>query len=481
MNIDSSGWIKPHSSKFTFLARCLDSFLIVLALWLVLQATGETASADRIISAILAALFMQFAAEFAEIYRSWRADTLWSEARQVLFCWFTSFSLLLLINGLLMRNHLTAPLWSAYMQWFVLSLVMLLGWRMVARNLLYQLRKRGFNTRRVAVVGSSELALKTAEHLLNCTWAGYSFAGFFDDRHTRDQNTEQERRLRTQILSVERLTGNLEALVRQARAGRLDCIFIALPLNAELRIQKLVNELTNSTASVYLIPDLFTFELVHSRSINLNGIPAISIVGEPHRGIQALLKRMEDLIGASLILLLISIPMLLIAIGIKLTSKGPVFFRQTRYGLDGKSFKVWKFRTMYVCEDDAGQIRQASRDDDRVTPFGHFLRRTSLDELPQFFNVLQGSMSIVGPRPHAVAHNELYRDQIKGYMLRHKIKPGITGWAQVNGWRGETDTLEKMQKRVEFDLHYIRHWSLGLDIKIVLLTLFKGFTNSNAY
>lgn len=480
MSIESRGWIKPHSSKFTFLARCLDSLLIVFALWLVSPATIGNVGSEEIANGILAALFMQFSAEFAEIYRSWRADTIWSEAKQVLLCWFTSFSALLLIMGLFMQI-LSVPMWAVYMQWFALTLVLLLGWRLVARNVLYQLRRMGFNTRRVAVVGSSELALETAHHLLNCTWAGYTFAGFYDDRNGSDLHSDQERRLRMQNISVEQLAGGLRKLVQDARAGLLDSIFIALPLNAELRIQKLVDELTNSTASVYLIPDLFTFELVHSRSINLNGIPAIGIVGEPHRGIQSLLKRVEDLVGASLILLMISIPMLLIAIGVKCTSRGPVFFRQTRYGLDGKSFKVWKFRTMKVCEDDAGQIRQASRTDDRITPFGSFLRRTSLDELPQFFNVLQGNMSIVGPRPHAVAHNELYRGQIKGYMLRHKIKPGITGWAQVNGWRGETDTLEKMQKRVEFDLHYIRHWSLTLDIKIVMMTLFKGFTNANAY
>lgn len=480
MSIESRGWIKPHSSKFTFLARCLDSALVIGSLWIVSISQIGAAWIEEIASGILAALFLQFAAEFAEIYRSWRSDTLWSEAKQVLFCWFTSFSLLLMITGLFTET-LSPSLWSVYMQWFVLCLVLLLGWRLVARNLLAYLRERGYNTRHIAVVGSSELAAETARHLLNCTWAGYTFAGFYDDRHSASHPLRPERRLREQDTSIEQHAGDLSTLVQDARTGRLDCIFITLPLNAELRIQKLVGELTNSTASVYLIPDLFTFELVHSRSINLNGIPAISIVGEPHRGIQSLLKRLEDLAGAIIILLLISIPMLLIALAIKCTSKGPVFFRQTRYGLDGRSFKVLKFRTMNVCEDDKGQIRQASRDDDRITPLGRFLRRTSLDELPQFFNVLQGTMSMVGPRPHAVAHNELYRERIKGYMLRHKIKPGITGWAQVNGWRGETDTLEKMQKRVEFDLHYIRHWSLALDMKILLLTLFRGFRNANAY
>ncbi|EGS2093411.1 exopolysaccharide biosynthesis polyprenyl glycosylphosphotransferase, partial [Escherichia coli] len=172
--------------------------------------------------------------------------------------------------------------------------------------------------------------------------------------------------------------------------------------------------------------------------------------------------------------------LILIALSVKLTSKGPVIFRQIRYGMDGKPIKVYKFRSMNVMENDEN-VKQATKNDTRVTKVGAFLRKTSLDELPQFFNVITGQMSIVGPRPHAVAHNELYRDLIEGYMLRHKVKPGITGWAQINGWRGETDTLDKMKMRVEYDLAYIREWSIWLDIKIIFLTVFKGFVNKSAY
>ncbi|HBV2999050.1 TPA: exopolysaccharide biosynthesis polyprenyl glycosylphosphotransferase, partial [Klebsiella pneumoniae] len=179
-------------------------------------------------------------------------------------------------------------------------------------------------------------------------------------------------------------------------------------------------------------------------------------------------------------LLFISPILLIIACLIKLTSPGPIIFKQTRYGMDGKPIKVWKFRSMSVMEND-NKVIQATKNDIRITKVGRLLRRTSLDELPQFFNVLFGGMSIVGPRPHAVAHNEQYRNLIEGYMLRHKVKPGITGWAQINGWRGETDTLEKMEKRVEFDLEYIREWSIWLDLKIIFLTIFKGFINKSAY
>lgn len=480
MSIEAQGLIKPHSSKFSLLARCLDATMVILGLSLVTPLHLGEFNAGNIASAFIAALFLQLLGEFVEIYRSWRSESVWAEARQVLFCWFTSFSLLLLLQGALHMEQ-DILLWSAYLQWFTLSLFLLLGWRFIARNLLYRLRAMGFNTRRVAVVGSSEIALETARRLLDCTWGGYRFAGFYDDRQHAEQASLDERRLRHQEAVVEQYAGNLEQLVQDARSGRLDSIFLAMPMNAELRIQAITRELTNSTASVYLIPDLFTFELLHARSINLNGIPAISIVGEPNRGVQSLLKRLVDLVGASLILTIIALPMLAIAFAIKFTSRGPVFFRQTRYGLDGKPFKVWKFRTMSVCEDNDDDIRQAQKNDSRLTPIGGFLRRTSLDELPQFFNVLFGNMSIVGPRPHAVAHNELYRSKINSYMLRHKIKPGITGWAQVNGWRGETDTLEKMQKRIDFDLYYIRHWSIAMDIKIVFMTIFKGFSGANAY
>jgi len=201
----------------------------------------------------------------------------------------------------------------------------------------------------------------------------------------------------------------------------------------------------------------------------------------PMEGFNRYLKAFEDRLLALLILILISPLLLIIAIGVKLSSPGPILFKQLRHGWDGKPIKIYKFRTMFEHSEEGGKVTQAGRQDARVTPFGAFLRRTSLDELPQFFNVLQGRMSIVGPRPHALAHNEEYKDQIDAYMLRHKVKPGITGWAQINGWRGETDTLEKMQKRVEYDLYYIDHWSLWFDLKILLLTLFKGFVGKNAY
>ena len=214
--------------------------------------------------------------------------------------------------------------------------------------------------------------------------------------------------------------------------------------------------------------------------VNINGMPAVSVYENPVSGLSAIVKRIEDVTLSLLIMSLILVPMVLIAIAVKLTSRGPVIFKQLRYGLDLKPIKVWKFRTMRVMEN-GNDFKQATKNDPRITRLGRVLRKYSLDELPQFINVLSGSMSIVGPRPHAVAHNEAYRNIIRGYMLRHKTKPGITGWAQVNGFRGETDSLDKMQGRVMYDIDYIRKWSIFLDLKIIIMTVFKGFSGKHVY
>jgi putative colanic acid biosynthesis UDP-glucose lipid carrier transferase len=233
--------------------------------------------------------------------------------------------------------------------------------------------------------------------------------------------------------------------------------------------------------SVYIVPDMFLFSMFHGKWVQVGQVPAVSVFETPFYGIDGWLKRCEDIVIASLVLLLMALPMSLIAVAIKLTSSGPVIFKQRRYGLDGKVFHIWKFRTMTVREDHSEALKQAQRNDSRVTRLGGFLRRSSLDELPQFFNVLAGTMSVVGPRPHATAHNERYRKMIQGYMVRHKVRPGITGWAQANGWRGETDTLDKMEARVEHDLWYIRNWSVLLDLKIIIHTALRGWRSVNAY
>jgi putative colanic acid biosynthesis UDP-glucose lipid carrier transferase len=277
------------------------------------------------------------------------------------------------------------------------------------------------------------------------------------------------------------LSGRIDSVADFVRANRVDQIYIALPMASQPRILKLLDQLRDTTASIFFLPDIFLYDLIQARVDTVGGLPVVAVCETPFHGTTGVIKRLSDVLMASAALLLTAPLMLAIAIAIKTTMPGPVLFKQRRYGLDGEQIVVWKFRTMKVQEDGA-EVRQATRDDERVTSLGGLLRRTSLDELPQFFNVLQGSMSVVGPRPHAVAHNEMYRKLIKGYMIRHKVKPGITGWAQINGARGETETVDKMKRRIEYDLDYLRRWSLRLDLLIVWRTVWQAVRgDKNAY
>jgi putative colanic acid biosynthesis UDP-glucose lipid carrier transferase len=274
--------------------------------------------------------------------------------------------------------------------------------------------------------------------------------------------------------------GALSALADYARKHTVDVIYIALPMASQPRILKVLEELRDTTASIYFVPDIFVADLIQARVDSIGGLPVVAVCESPFYGFNGLVKRGSDFVLAAAILALISPLMLAIALGVKLSSPGPVLFKQRRYGLDGKRIVVYKFRSMTVAED-GDVVRQATQNDSRVTRFGAFLRRSSLDELPQLINVLQGRMSIVGPRPHAVAHNELYRKLIRGYMIRHKVKPGITGLAQVHGLRGETDTVDKMKARIDYDLAYLRNWSVLLDVQIILKTIVVVLHGRNAY
>jgi putative colanic acid biosynthesis UDP-glucose lipid carrier transferase len=292
----------------------------------------------------------------------------------------------------------------------------------------------------------------------------------FDDRRT-------ERRV--DVDGVPTL-GKLAALADYVKSHHVDLIYITLPMASQPRILNLLNQLRDTTSSIYFVPDIFMFDLIQARVDTITGIPVVAVCETPFYGFNGVIKTVSDyLIGAAA--LIVTAPlMLLITLAVKMDSPGPVFFRQRRYGLDGRQITVYKFRTMTV-QEDGNEVRQATKDDVRITRVGRTLRRTSLDELPQFINVLQGRMSVVGPRPHAVAHNETYRKLIDGYMVRHKVKPGITGWAQVNGFRGATETVEKMQQRIEYDLAYLRNWSLRLDLMIILKTILVLFGDRKAY
>jgi putative colanic acid biosynthesis UDP-glucose lipid carrier transferase len=477
MSTVPKGLIRPYTSQFSLLSRVLDCLCILLSLAAIRLIDGAALGSDPWVPGLLACVLFFINADFTELYRSWRIESVAKELQQVGTCWLFSFSPVLL-GGLMLGEPTALFEWPAFMYWFTLGLLTLGSWRLVLRVALRAARRNGFNTRAVGIAGSGSLAQMVHDKLTNATWSGYVFRGYFDDRFVNEAY-EVERRKDTRE-AIARTSGDFDELVTLAEQGQIDCVYIAMPMYAEKRIAQLADRLSNSAISVYVVPDVFVFDLLHSHTFDIGGLPAISLVGEPHGGLRGVLKRLEDLIGASLILTLISPFMIGIALAVKFTSPGPVIFKQTRYGIDGKPIEVWKFRSMTVMENGDDFV-QATRGDRRLTKIGGFLRRTSLDELPQFINVLQGRMSIVGPRPHAVAHNEEFRAKLPRYMRRHRIKPGITGWAQVNGWRGETDTIDKMEKRLEHDLHYINNWSVWWDIKIIARTVLSGFSGRNAF
>lgn len=324
--------------------------------------------------------------------------------------------------------------------------------------------------RKAIIVGAGGLGVKVAKALSSRQDQHVDFVGYFDDR--LDQRVHPD--------AVDKRLSGLRDVAGYVYSHGVHEVYITLPLGSQPRIVELLESLQGTTASLYFVPDVFGISIIQGRLEDMNGVPVVGICDTPFTGTNLLAKRVSDIVLAALILVLISPIMLLIAIGVKLSSPGPAIFKQIRNGLDGERITVYKFRSMRAL-DNGAVVKQATRDDPRITPFGAFLRKTSLDELPQFINVLQGRMSIVGPRPHAVAHNEEYRKLIKAYMVRHKVKPGITGWAQVNGYRGETETLEKMQARVEFDLEYLRNWSLGLDLQIIVRTVRVVLFDRNAY
>jgi putative colanic acid biosynthesis UDP-glucose lipid carrier transferase len=334
-----------------------------------------------------------------------------------------------------------------------------------------QLQAARLDSRRSAiVVGGGGLGVKVSRALSGLEDRNVDFLGYFDDRVDE----------RLHEAAATNCLGGLKDVASFVRRHGVHEVFITLPLGSQPRIVELLDQLQGTTASLFFVPDVFGIGIIQGRLQDMNGVPVVGICETPFTGTNELTKRVSDVVMASIILVLISPVLLALAIGVKLSSPGPIVFKQRRNGLDGNEIIVYKFRSM-TTQDNGPVVQQAKRNDPRMTPFGAFIRRTSLDELPQFINVLQGRMSIVGPRPHAVAHNEEYRNLIKAYMVRHKVKPGITGWAQVNGHRGETDTIEKMQARVEYDLEYLRNWSLALDLQIIIRTIRVAFFNSQAY
>jgi putative colanic acid biosynthesis UDP-glucose lipid carrier transferase len=357
-----------------------------------------------------------------------------------------------------------------FITWAALTPVALIAVTLAMQELMRRFQINAFDNRSAIIAGYNPGSLELARRLRNNPGMRVEVSGFFDDRSSDRLGMEIDAKL----------IGSLSDMSQYVKDNRTDVIFIALPIRHVKRVMNLLDDLRDTTASIYYVPDIFVFDLIQARSGEIHGIPVVAMCETPFYGYRGVAKRLTD-IGFSALILLLLLPLLVvIAVVVKVSSPGPVIFKQRRYGLDGREIAVYKFRTMRVTEDGA-QIRQASKTDSRITRVGAVLRRSSMDELPQLINVLQGRMSLVGPRPHAVAHNEEYRKLIKGYMMRHKVLPGITGLAQVNGCRGETSKLEEMEARVNFDLDYLRHWSPMLDIKIILMTVVKVFRDDKAY
>ncbi|WP_372771175.1 undecaprenyl-phosphate glucose phosphotransferase [Pseudoalteromonas sp.] len=466
--MNPSRTFKPSSNSGANLYRATDLSVIIITLF----AAGLFYGVDIkqgyfiVLGCVLVAYL--YTAELLNLYRSWRAG----KFREMVFnswaCLFLAFSVLFLVAFLFKFTEQLSRV--TLVLWFTFCFFGLFLSRFVVRTYKKNRRRLGLSTKKVAIIGATEAGANLFNQITQHDELGYEFVGFYEDR-------KPERLFEDLHFHVE---GAIDIAVEKAKSGEISVLFIALPFKAEKRIADILLKLGNSTVDVHFIPDFLLSNLIHARIEHIGDVDTLSVFESPYLGAREFVKRTEDIVVGLLILLFISPILIAIALGVKFTSKGPILFKQDRYGLGGEKIRVWKFRSMTVMEN-SDVVTQAKKGDVRITEFGAFLRRTSLDELPQFFNVITGQMSIVGPRPHAVSHNEEYRQKVEFYMLRHKVKPGITGWAQINGWRGETDTLEKMEKRVEHDLFYIKHWSLWFDIKIILLTFFKGFVGKNAY
>lgn len=467
MRNDSLRFLRDNSSTITALQRLLDSTLATGLLLAISEYHKVPFSQPYILLAAMVFLLILPVFKATGLYRSYRGDALTAEAPRILLGWGIVLATLLFLGYVTKSSAIFSR--SILLSWAISVPFVLYIAHLSARVVLRSIRASGHNIRTAVVVGVTDVGRHLAEQFHRAPYLGIRFQGFFDDVAPDPLD-----------LPKESLIGTLKELPEYVSRYRIDVVYIALPAEDDEALVTLIGKLQDTTACVYFVPNILMFNLMQARTYEVHGIPLIAVWEIPLSSLQHALKRLIDIVLASIVIIFLLPLMALIALGVKRSSPGPILFKQRRYGLNGREIIIYKFRSMKVMED-GDTISQATRNDSRTTRFGAFLRRTSLDELPQFINVLQGRMSIVGPRPHAVAHNEQYRKLISGYMLRHKVKPGITGWAQIHGLRGETDTLDKMKQRVEYDLQYLKNWSLGLDLMIIFKTALVFFQNHNAY
>lgn len=461
------GTLEP--AHITLVKRSGLPLLAVLVLAIVMQISGKPWPREFYALGLVSFLIAAQILSPLDLRNLDDSKRLWKATTRILLEWSCVVAILVFLSMAFKLTHVFSR--NIVLSWFVATPFAMLAAATLSMRIAKWFATEQTMIQRFVIIGANELGLELARRFKQ-TQSGGRFCGFLDYR------------------SPGRLTGGVEKTVAAnctardfaefVRSHSITQVYLALPISTTPRIDELIKELRDTTASIYFVPNIFAFDLVQARCIEINGMPAFSICDSPLQGMSAVWKRLFDIGLASLALLLMWPLLTAIALSIKVSSAGPVLFKQRRYGLNAEEILVYKFRTMTVCEDGS-VVSQATKQDRRVTPLGAFLRRTSLDELPQIFNVLEGKMSFVGPRPHAVAHNEEYRKLISGYMIRHKVRPGITGWAQVNGLRGETSTVDKMHERVQYDLDYLKNWSMKLDLQIIARTVPLLGLDRNAY
>lgn len=465
------GLLKEYSHVFAILYFFIDMLIVLFAGWVAYLIRFDD---YRLSPAYLAALGMAVLVSplifsFFNIYRFIRRESFLQYIANLFQAICVVVFVLTAFSFFTQSGNIYSRTW--FLIWMGILFLLLTLSRLALLSFLRLMRVHGLKERRIAIFGAGTLGVNFSATVQQALWTGFRIITFIDDNALNLPSAINN-------IPVKQTPKAWEEFLLDEQ---IDEIWFALPLRAEARVKEILHELRHHTTTIRFVLDIFGLDLLNYSVTDVAGFPVLNLRSTPMTGVNRLLKALEDRIIALFILLGISPLLFIIALAVKLTSSGPIFFRQKRHGWDGRIITVYKFRTMMLHEEHAGVVTQATLDDKRVTRVGKFLRRTSLDELPQFINVLQGRMSIVGPRPHAVAHNEYYKDVIRIYMQRHCMKPGITGWAQINGWRGETDTLQKMEKRIEYDLYYINNWSVGFDLKIIFLTIIRGFRNRNAY
>ncbi|HEY4134892.1 MAG TPA: undecaprenyl-phosphate glucose phosphotransferase [Alphaproteobacteria bacterium] len=440
--------------------------------WLMRYHNYDTDTVAYVAGITIAVLIASQRFSAARLYALESLRNIKFQVKRLLLAWSSVVIVLVVAAFLLKVSSEFSRVWLVV--WYVASAALLVASRFVVAHRLKSWTNAGHYFRAVAVVGAGPLGQRFVQKIQAESGLGLRIVGLFDDRRSRIPA----------VVEGVPVLGSAGDLIDHVRRGEVDLVVIAMPLSAEGRILHLTQILRVLPVDIRLLSDAAGFNLSYRPVSYWAGIPAINIADKPITGWSFLLKRMSDLLLSAIALAVLLLPLAVVALVVKLDSPGPLFFRQKRQGFNHKLFKIYKFRTMRHEAADLHAERLVTRDDDRVTRVGRFLRRTSIDELPQLWNVLKGDMSLVGPRPHALsakAADTRYDEAVAQYAERHRVKPGITGWAQVNGWRGETDTLEKIEKRVEYDLYYIAHWSLALDAWILLLTAIKMITGKNAY